>query len=67
MGPQLERVFAVSAAENVSIAKAVDKMDPEKVQTELRAFVDDVADSIDLACGGGDGDVLGRIIGGISG
>jgi hypothetical protein len=74
MGPALERVFNTSAAERLSLVKAADKMDPAKVQAELRTLADDVAEAVDRTCSANAGapanrqvNLLDEIIGGISG
>lgn len=76
MGPALERVFNTSAAERLALVKAADKMDPAKVQMELRTLADDIAEAVDRTCRVNEGgpqasaapaNLLDEIIGGISG
>lgn len=76
MGPALERVFNTSAAERLALVKAADKMDPAKVQMELRTLADDVAEAVDRTCRANEAgpqagrvpaNLLDEIIGGISG
>ena len=74
LAPALSNAFGVSAAERVSLLKAIDRIDFKEVTDTLDAITDDAIDFLDATCGGlrsgpslaGD-DVLTRVLGGLGG
>ena len=74
LAPALRNAFGVSAAERVSLLKAIDRIDIAEVTETLKAITDDAIDLLDATCGGArsgpslvNDDILTRVLGGLGG